>query len=191
MPANRRATIPQRKRSTQTHGMAVEGPVRPERLTAENICVYSLYTPSSLSRMGIELLLSPHSSTPMYVQIVEQVVAKVMAGEWRAGDLLPSIRELAAGSRVSVITVKRAYLELERAGVIVTRQGKGSFVAETLDATQALAAQEFETQLKGLLDAARKMGLDRRQIVDRVEQALSSEPDIPQSTPHPDQRKPK
>ena len=141
--------------------------------------------------MGVELLLSPHSSTPMYVQIVEQVVAKVMAGEWRAGDLLPSIRELAAGSRVSVITVKRAYLELERAGVIVTRQGKGSFVAETLDATQALAAQEFETQLKGLLDAARKMGLDRRQIVDRVEQALSSEPDIPQSTPHPDQRKPK
>lgn len=127
----------------------------------------------------------------MYVQIVEQVVAKVMAGEWRAGDLLPSIRELAAGSRVSVITVKRAYLELERAGVIATRQGKGSFVAETLDATRALAAQEFATQLKGLLDAARKLGLDRQQLIDRVEQALSSEPDVPKPTTHPDPRKPK
>ena len=126
----------------------------------------------------------------MYVQIVEQVVAKVMAGEWKAGAPLPSIRELAAGSRVSVITVKRAYLELERAGVIVTRQGKGSFVADTLDATQALAAQEFQAQLAGLLDAARKLGLDRRQIVDRVERALSSEKDISQSTTNPDRRKP-
>ena len=125
--------------------------------------------------MGNDLLLSPHSSTPMYVQIVEQVVAKVMAGEWKAGAPLPSIRELAAGSLVSVITVKRAYLELERAGVIVTRQGKGSFVATALDATQALATREFQTQLQGLLDAARKLGLDRQQIVKRVEQALSAQ----------------
>lgn len=140
--------------------------------------------------MGTELLLSPHSSTPMYEQIVVQVVAKVMAGEWRAGDPLPSIRELAANSRVSVITVKRAYLELEHAGVIVTRQGKGSFVADTLDATQALATQEFQTQLQGLLDAARKLGLDRRQIVERVEQALSDEADAPTPITKPDRRKP-
>ena len=117
--------------------------------------------------------------------------AKVMSGEWSAGDPLPSIRELAATSRISVITVKRAYLELERAGVIATRQGKGSFVAETLDATQALATKEFQAQLRGLLDAARKLGLDRRQIVDRVEQALSSQPDISQPTTNPDPRKPK
>ena len=140
--------------------------------------------------MDTDLLLSPHSITPMYEQIIAQVVAKVMAGEWKAGTPLPSIRELAAGSRVSVITVKRAYLELERSGVIVTRQGKGSFVAETLDATQALAAQEFQSQLAGMVDAARKLGLDRQQIVDRVEQALSDEPDTSSPTPHPDRRNP-
>lgn len=123
--------------------------------------------------MGTELLLSPHSSTPMYAQIVEQVVAKVMAGEWTAGDPLPSIRELAATSQVSVITVKRAYLELERAGVIVTHQGKGSFVAEVLDATRAFATQEFQMQLMGMLEAARRLGLSQQQIVERVEQALS------------------
>ncbi|NJR72051.1 MAG: GntR family transcriptional regulator [Gammaproteobacteria bacterium] len=66
----------------------------------------------------------------MYTQIMDQITTKVMAGDWRPGQALPSIRELASDSGVSVITVKRAYLELERAGVIVTRQGKGSFVAE-------------------------------------------------------------
>ncbi|MFZ5843637.1 MAG: GntR family transcriptional regulator [Pseudomonadota bacterium] len=122
--------------------------------------------------MATELLLSPHSSKPMYAQIVEQVIAKVMAGEWRAGDALPSIRELASASQISVITVKRAYLELERAGVIVTRQGKGSFVADTLDATRTLAAQEFQSQLDGLLVAAGKLGLSRQDIIERIEQAL-------------------
>lgn len=141
--------------------------------------------------MPAQLLLSPHSATPMYAQIVEQVVAKVMTGEWRAGDALPSIRELAGNSQVSVITVKRAYLELERAGVIVTRQGKGSFVADTLDATQALATEEFQLQLKGLLEAARKLGLSRQQIVDRVEQALSTQPHSAQPPTVPTERKPK
>jgi GntR family transcriptional regulator len=118
----------------------------------------------------------------MYAQIVEQIVTKVIAGHWKAGDSLPSIRELAVNSRVSVITVKRAYLELERAGVIVTRQGKGSFVAPELDATRALAAEEFQTQLRALLEAAGKLGLSRQDIVGRVEQALTDPPKSPK--PH-------
>jgi GntR family transcriptional regulator len=122
--------------------------------------------------MNRDLFLFPHSSKPMYAQIVEQVVAKVMTQQWRAGQPLPSIRELAATSRVSMITVKRAYLELERAGVIVTRQGKGSFVAEALDATRSLADGEFQAQLKGLLDAGRRLGLEPQDIVERVEQEL-------------------
>jgi GntR family transcriptional regulator len=123
--------------------------------------------------MNSDFFLSPHSSRPMYAQIVEQVIAKVMAGQWRAGQALPSIRELAAGCRVSVITVKRAYLELERAGVIVTRQGKGSFVAEELEATRSLAAGEFQAQLQGLLEAGRKLGLGPQEIAERVEQELA------------------
>ncbi len=140
--------------------------------------------------MGTELLLSPHSSTPMYAQIVEQIVAKVLAGEWQEGDPLPSIRELAGDSRVSVITVKRAYLELERAGVIVTWQGKGSFVAHALDAMRTRAADEFQAQLKALLDAARTRGLSRQEIVGRVEQALSGQPEASQPSTEPNRRKP-
>lgn len=140
--------------------------------------------------MGAELLLFPHSSTPMYAQIVDQVVAKVMAGEWKAGDALPSIRELAGSCRVSVITVKRAYLELEHAGVIVTRQGKGSFVAEALDATRTLAAEEFQAQLAEMLDAARKLGLSRQDIVGQVERALSGGSDTTPSSTGSNRRKP-
>ena len=136
--------------------------------------------------MGIELLLPPHSGMPMYAQIVAQVGAKVMAGDWKAGDALPSIRELASSCRVSVITVKRAYLELERAGVIVTWQGKGSFVADAVDATRALAAHEFQLQLNGLLEAASKLGLSPQDVVSRVEDALANAPDPSQSTkPNP------
>ena len=118
----------------------------------------------------------------MYAQIVAQVGAKVMAGEWKAGDPLPSIRELAANCQVSVITVKRAYLELERAGVIVTWQGKGSFVADAVDATRTLAAQEFQAQLSGLLEAATRLGLSPQDVVGRVEDALATASDASQST---------
>jgi GntR family transcriptional regulator len=131
--------------------------------------------------MRSELLLSPHSSVPMYAQIVEQIIAKVMSGAWRAGDPLPSIRELAADCQVSVITVKRAYLELERSGVIVTRHGKGSFVADALDATRGLATADFETQLQGLLDAACKLGLGRNDLLGRVGEAFDTWP----GTVHP------
>jgi GntR family transcriptional regulator len=132
--------------------------------------------------MGVALLLSPHSSVPMYAQIVEQIVAKVMAGAWNAGDPLPSIRELAGSCQVSVITVKRAYLELERAGVIITRHGKGSFVADALEATRSLAAAEFQAQLQGLLEAARTLGLGRETLLDRVRQALDGSADATQPT---------
>ena len=138
--------------------------------------------------MPVELLLSPHSSTPMYAQIVAQVRAKVMAGQWKPGDALPSIRELAGSCRVSVITVKRAYLELERAGVIETWQGKGSFVADVFDASRLLAAREVEAQLQRLLDAAAELGLGGRDLVGRVEAALAIAPDALQAT-KPNRRK--
>ncbi len=127
--------------------------------------------------MDSALLLSARSATPMYAQIVQQIGAKIIAGEWAAGSALPSIRELASASNVSVITVKRAYLELEHAGLIVTRQGKGSFVADTLDRSRQLAIDEFNAQLANLLSAAKALGLSAQDIVRRVEDALSDQAD--------------
>jgi GntR family transcriptional regulator len=123
--------------------------------------------------MNTQLFLSQHDSTPMYVQIMDQIVTKVMAGDWRPGQAIPSIRELASASGVSVITVKRAYLELEHAGVIITRQGKGSFVAETQDMTRQLTQDEFNAHLLGMLQAAKKLSMPSRDIITHVEAALS------------------
>lgn len=116
-----------------------------------------------------ELFLSTSGSTPMYQQIVDQITAKVMAGDWPAGRPLPSIRELASASRVSVITVKRAYAELGLAGVIVTRQGMGSFVAESPELSTSLLRGEFTRHFDAMLATARQLGLsmtDIRQLLD-------------------------
>jgi GntR family transcriptional regulator len=121
-----------------------------------------------------KLFLSNHDSTPMYEQIMEQITTKVMAGDWRPGQSLPSIRELASASSVSVITVKRAYLELERAGVIVTRQGKGSFVAETQDLAKQLVREEFDTHLMGMVGAAHKLGMDGKDVAEHVSAAMAA-----------------
>lgn len=112
----------------------------------------------------MELFLSASDPRPMYQQIVDQITAKVMAGDWAAGQALPSIRELAAASRVSVITVRRAYEELERGGVIATRQGKGSVVAERTDLPTALMHVELQRQLAALLAIAARLGLGRADL---------------------------
>ncbi|MBL8517040.1 MAG: GntR family transcriptional regulator [Betaproteobacteria bacterium] len=111
----------------------------------------------------------------MYAQIVDQIVAKVLAGDWKPGQALPSIRELASASSVSVITVKRAYLELERASVIVTRQGKGSFVAEAQDLPRQLVQDEFDSHLIGMVNAAHKLGLREKDVVGQVRAAMATE----------------
>ncbi len=111
--------------------------------------------------MDPTLFLSASDPRPMYQQIVDQVTAKVIAGDWAPGQALPSIRELAAASQVSVITVRRAYEELERAGVIATRQGKGSVVAERERLPTLLMHEELHRQLAALLACAARLGLTR------------------------------
>jgi GntR family transcriptional regulator len=125
--------------------------------------------------MSPELFLSASDPRPMYQQIVDQVTAKVMAGDWTAGQSLPSIRELAAASRVSVITVRRAYEELERAGVIATRQGKGSVVAERSDLPTVLMHEELQRQLETLLACAARLGLARSELHRLIDQAADPE----------------
>jgi GntR family transcriptional regulator len=131
------------------------------------------------------LFLSATDSTPMYGQIIEQVTAKILAGDWLPGQPIPSIRQLAVASRVSVITVKRAYLELERAGIIVTRPGKGSFVALSLDPPRQLARQEFQAGLHGMLDAAERLQMRPAQVLQAVDEALRSRPLTPSAAPRP------
>jgi GntR family transcriptional regulator len=95
----------------------------------------------------------------MYLQIVEQIKQRVAVGDWSRGEEIPSIRQLAIGLRVSVITVKRAYLELEREGVIVTQHGKGSSVAGAPGLRPGLWERELEQHLEQVVRLAALLGL--------------------------------
>jgi GntR family transcriptional regulator len=107
----------------------------------------------------------------MYLQIMEQIKNRVAVGDWSAGHEIPSIRQLAVDLRVSVITVKRAYLELEREGVIVTQHGKGSRVADHPNLQPRLHEQELEEQLQHLVQLAANMGLSLEDLLERVRAA--------------------
>lgn len=78
----------------------------------------------------MDIIISNSSGKPIYDQISAQIKEMILTGVLQTGDALPSMRLLAKELRISVITTKRAYEELEREGFIVTMTGKGSFVAE-------------------------------------------------------------
>jgi len=118
--------------------------------------------------MHSSLTISQTDPRPLYLQVKEQIRHRVAIGEWAPGRELPSIRALAAAISVSVITIKRAYLELELEGVIVTRQGKGSFVAEGAELAPGLRTAELDEQLKTALRTARSIGLDADAVAERV-----------------------
>lgn len=107
----------------------------------------------------------------MYLQIMEQIKRRVVVGDWTPGQAIPSIRQLAADLQVSVITVKRAYLELERAGVIVTRQGMSSHVAVTPGLGTRLREQELEEHLEKATRLALELGLRPRELEERLRDA--------------------
>ena len=104
----------------------------------------------------------------MYLQVMEQIRHRVAVGDWQPGRELPSIRVLAASTQVSVITVKRAYLELERDGVIVTRQGKGSFVSDSADLSTQLRRNQLDDHLSAAAEIGRQLGLTTEDIASRL-----------------------
>lgn len=80
--------------------------------------------------MGVNIVLNPDSSMPIYEQIVRSLKESLLKKELLPGDMLPSIRSLAKDLGISVITTKRAYEELEKEKLIYSKQGKGFFVCE-------------------------------------------------------------
>jgi GntR family transcriptional regulator len=118
-------------------------------------------------------LISPAAPGPLYQQIVDGVKREVATGRLPPGTALPSFRALAESLLVSLITVKRAYEELEREGIVRCHQGLGTFVADQGDA-RLRAAQEAaaRTSLREAIDAARQAGLSDSQLLDLLRREL-------------------
>lgn len=108
----------------------------------------------------MNILIRNTSDAPIYEQIFTQIREQILSGALPPGTALPSIRTLAKDLRISVITTKRAYDELERAGFLVTVAGKGSFVAEqNLELVREAHLAEIESHLRAAGELARQCGI--------------------------------
>ena len=111
--------------------------------------------------------ISNSSGQPIYEQIVQQIKSLIILGKLNEGDPLPSMRLLAKELRISVITTKRAYEELEREGFIVSLTGKGSFVAEkNQEFIREAHLKKIEEKFEEILDDAQICGIDIGELTD-------------------------
>ena len=123
----------------------------------------------------MELIIRNTTSQPIYEQIYTQIKSQIVSGILKPGEALPSIRALAKDLKISVITTKRAYDELEAQGLIYTMAGKGCFVAEeNLELIREQRQKELEDHLTAALELARSCGLTPQDLV-RMMELLSEE----------------
>lgn len=115
----------------------------------------------------MNIIIRNLSGKPIYEQIKDQIKAQIMSGKLVSGEQLPSMRHLAKELRISVITTKRAYDELEREGFVVSVQGKGSYVApQDKEMLREEHLRQIEEHLKGALDIASVSGVSMKEIID-------------------------
>mgnify|MGYP000885116305 CR=1 FL=1 len=124
----------------------------------------------------MKIIVSNSSGEPIYQQIVSQLKEQILKGELKAGHALPSIRNLAKELKVSVITTKRAYEELEREGFIETVQGKGSFVAAYNN--EILREKKYSIVEEKLVEAilvAKSLDITQDELINILQQLYEKE----------------
>ncbi len=113
----------------------------------------------------MNIILRNSGEVPIYDQITRQIKGHILSGVLQEGEALPSMRALARDLRISVITTKRAYEELEREGFITNVPGKGCFVApRNLELVRESALRTVEEHLQKAVDAARAGGVTREEV---------------------------
>lgn len=124
----------------------------------------------------MDIILKNSSDAPIYQQIIDQIKALIIEGKLTAGDALPSMRTLASQLRISVITTKRAYEELEREGYIENFTGKGCFVkSQNTDFLREETIRQTEELLAQVCKKARLCGLNADDLKEMVDLMYSEE----------------
>ncbi len=122
------------------------------------------------------ITLSPENPDPMYRQVLDQIKDAIAAGELKPDELLPSIRELALELGVSIITIKRAYQDLESEGLIRTRRGLGSFVISVdQDVLRKEKLTEFQKELSRIIARGRKFNISAADVITLIKQMEESQ----------------
>lgn len=114
--------------------------------------------------------ISNANGEPIYLQIADQIKAMILEGKLKEGEALPSMRNLALELRISFMTTKRAYEELERDGFIESYTGRGSFVkAQNLELLREEQIKQIEALLSEALDKAQKCGISADELHELLE----------------------
>ncbi|MCI4129793.1 GntR family transcriptional regulator [Bacillus haynesii] len=112
------------------------------------------------------------ASKPIYRQIAEQLFKKMIRGEIKPGEKLPSVRELAVQTQVNPNTIQRTYNEMERMGVVETRRGQGTFVVEHTEVIDDLK-QEMRSEVIGqFVQSMEELGLSKQDMLSELDRYL-------------------
>lgn len=115
----------------------------------------------------MEIIISNSTSKPIYEQITSQIKQMIMSGELKSGESIPSMRSLAKSLHISVITVQRAYEDLQKDGFIETTVGRGSFVrADNKEYIQEEKQREIESCLQKAIELSKENGISLSKLIE-------------------------
>lgn len=118
----------------------------------------------------VDIIIAANSKEPLFQQIKEQIKEQIFIGKLAEGDALPSMRALAKDLKVSVITTKRAYEELEREGYVVSTVGRGTFVAgQQPHVLKEWQMRAFENELEKVVQSGKRIGLSKNEFIELLE----------------------
>lgn len=118
----------------------------------------------------MNVVLSNTSEKPLYQQIKEQIKSSILKGELKNGELLPSIRNFSTDLRVSVLTIRRVYDELEKEGFVTSQAGKGTFVlAGNTDLIKDTKRLIVEEKMFDMVSTAKMMEISKKELMDMMD----------------------
>ena len=118
----------------------------------------------------MDIILATNSKEPLFQQIKNQIKNQIFIGKLEEGDALPSIRALAKDLKVSVITTKRAYEELEREGYVISTVGRGTFVTgQQPHVLKEWQMRELENELEKIVQFGKQIGLSKEELIELME----------------------
>ena len=114
----------------------------------------------------MKMIISNSSSVPIYEQIKKSIINQIMNDELKEDDVIPSIRNLAQDIKISVMTIKKAYDELEQEGYIISKQGKGTFVApKNTELAKDKAQKDIEEHISKIVDISKKFDIQKKEVI--------------------------
>ena len=124
----------------------------------------------------MKLIINNTSMVPIYEQIMEQIKAQIISGELKENDILPSVRTMAKELKISALTVKKAYDNLEAEGMTVTVHGKGTYVAASnIQLMEEERRKEVEADLEAAIQKGRRCGMKEEEIRSLFELIMEDE----------------